>query len=187
MQILEKNRQEIEAKANKMSDFLQMEYFEGCLKKNLGIDVNKFCFTRLSELYASKNMFSEAAKYMSAAAGLTVTLKEKIQIYLKEIDLLIKSGAYDKAEFSLRKAMEEVAIEREQREIVNTVVGYYKKQAELFEKSGRSSHAMKIYEKLLTMVGETEKLELKKKLLYLYERLGKVKEYLVLKKQLGVD
>ena len=186
MQILEKNRQEIEAKVNKMSDFLQMEYLEACLKKKMGIDVNKFCFMRLSELYASKNMFSEAAKYISAATEIAVSLREKIQIYLKEMELLIKAGAYDKADFSLRKAMEEVVIEREQREIINTVKGYYKKQALEFEKTGKNANATRIYEKLLTMSGGEEALEIRKKLLVLYEKIGKIREYMVLKKQLGL-
>jgi hypothetical protein len=187
MQVLENTKRDIEAKAGKMSDFLKMEYLESCLKKKLGIDVDKFCYTELSKLYASKNMYSEAGKYMSAAAEICATLKEKIQIYVNEAELWIKAGIYDRADYALRKAIEEVVVEREQKEIINTIKGFYKKQALEYERTNKNSGAAKIYEKLISLSDHAEQIELKRKLLVLYERLGKIREYMVLKKELGLE
>ena len=70
----------------------------------------------------------------------------------------------------------------EKAEIFTTIKQFYKRQAEIFEFKRRKNNAVKIYEKLLNMdISNIERKEIKKKLLELYENLGKIKEYIALK------
>jgi len=73
---------------------------------------------------------------------------------------------------------------KEKEEMKNAIKQLYKKQAEVYEKVKRNANALKIYEKLLQMVDEGEKPEIKKKLLELYKILGKIREYTILSGQI---
>ena len=74
----------------------------------------------------------------------------------------------------------------EKQEIYFIIKDFYKKQAEIYEKEMKRNNAARIYERLLQMnITDLEKQEIKKKLLELYEKLGKLKEYFILKKSLN--
>jgi lipopolysaccharide biosynthesis regulator YciM len=183
MKVFEKTRQEVEVKLGQMSDFLKMEYLESCLKNHMDFDVQRLCHQKLSELYDSRNMFSESAKNMSAVAELAATFKDKMAAYMKETELWIKAGLYDRAEEAFKKALASGSA-REKEEMKKAIHDLYKKQALAYEKASRNSNALKIYELLLRISDEPEKLEVKKKLLELYKRLGKIREYTVLRENL---
>ena len=183
MQVLEKKREEIEAKVNTMSDFLKMEYLESCLKSNPDINIHKYCYKKLSDLYENKIMYSEAAKYMAKFEELCVGAKEKIAAIVKEAELLIKADQYDSADYLYKKAMS-FADTAEKFEIKRKMVEFYKKEAANFEKSNKISAALKIYEKLVHHVADAERNEARKRMLELYNKLGKVKEYIKLKAEL---
>ncbi len=183
MKVEEKTRQEIEAKSSQMSDFLKMEYLESCIKQHREFDIKRFCNVKLAELYEKRNMFSEAARNSAAAADMAVTFKEKIDAYLKETELWIRAGIYERADESFRKALAS-GNSQEKYEAKRAVKEYYKKQAGIYEKAGKSTNALKAYLKLIEMTEDAEKTEVKKKILALYSRLGKIKEYGALKAQL---
>jgi len=183
MKVFEKTRQEVEAKLREMSPFLQMEYLESCLKNHMDFDVQRLCHLKLAELYDSRNMFSEAAKNMSAVAELAGTFKDKMQAYMKETELWIKSSYYDRAEDAFKKALAS-GNAREKEEMKKAIKEFYKKQALAYEKANRNANAMKIYELMLRTADETDKPELKNKLLEFYKKLGKIREYTVLSGQL---
>src|SRR3989338_3602513 len=105
MQVLEKNKEQIEAKVNTMSDFVKMEYLESCLNTIHEVNISKFCYKKLAELYEKKAMYSEAAKYMAKFGEVCVGAKEKIDSIIKEAELLIKAGQYDEAIYLYKKAM----------------------------------------------------------------------------------
>ena len=183
MQVLEKKREEIEAKVNTMSDFLKMEYLESCVKSNPDINVCKYCYKRLSGLYENKIMFSEAAKYMAKFEELCVGANEKIAALVKEAELLIKAGQYDPADYLYKKAMA-LTDTADKFKIKRDMVEFYKKEATNFELSSKSSGALKVYEKLVHHVVDAERDEIRKKMLRLYHNLGKVTEYIRLKAEL---
>jgi len=183
MQVLEKKREEIEAKVNTMSDFLKMEYLESCLKTFPDINVCKYCYKKLSELYENKIMYPEAAKYMAKFGELCAGAKEKIAAIVKEAELLVKAGSYDPADYLYKKAMS-FADTAGKFEIKRNMIAFYKHEAANFELSGRSAGALKIYEKLVNFVADAERDEIRKKMLQLYQKLGKIKEYLKLKAEL---
>ena len=104
MQILEKDKKEIEIRASKMSDFLKMEYLESCLKKFTDHEIQKFCCLELSKLYESKFMYPEAVKYIFRYQEITGNPSEKKKGIAKEIELLIKGGFYDKGRKCCKKS-----------------------------------------------------------------------------------
>jgi len=183
MQVLEKNKEEIEAKINTMSDFVKMEYLESCLKTLPDINVRKYCYKKLSELYEKKIMYLEAAKYMAKFGESCVGAKEKTDSAVKEAELLIKAGQYDAAVYLYKKAMS-FADELKKFEIKMKMMAFYKQEAEILEKSNRSTAALKIYEKIINYVTDAEKNEIKKKMLKLYQNLGRITEYIKLKAEL---
>lgn len=183
MIVQEKTRGEVEQKLGSMSDFLRMEYLESCIKQNRDFEIKKFCNQKLADLYAGRNMFLEAARNAAAAAELAATFKEKVQAYIKETELWIKAGQYERADEAFRRALAS-GNTQEKFEMKRAIKELYKKQALAYEKAGRNANALKIWQKLLEISEETEKLEIKKKVLELYKRLGKIREYSVLSAQL---
>lgn len=183
MQVQEKNRGEIEAKLGTMSDFLKMEYLESCIKQFREFDIKRFCSMKLAELYDGRGLFAEAARHASSAADMATTFSEKIQAYMRETGLWIKAAQYDRADESMRKALAS-GNTKEKSEIKKAVKELYKKQALAYEKAVRNANALKAYQKLLEMSEEPESGEVKLKILKLYERLGKIREYSMLKSQL---
>jgi len=183
IKVFEKTKNDVETRLKQMSPFLQMEYLESCLKSHMDFDVQRLCHTKLSELYDSRNMFSEAAKNMDAVAELAGTFKDKMQAYMKETELWIKAAQYDRAEDAMKKAVAS-GNEREKPEMKKAIKELYSKQAGIYERANRNSNALKIYEILLRIADEPEKPEIKKKLLEMYKKLGKIREYTVLSQQL---
>ena len=184
MQIIEKNRGEIEAKASKMSDFLKMEYLENCSKKFSDVEILRYCYSELSKLYERNIMYPESIKYIERFQEVCISPREKMQAYIREIELLIKGGYYDRVNFAYNKLLE-IAAPKEVYEIENKIIAMYKSEAEKFEKTNKNSLALKVYEKLVKSVKDSEKTEIKKKLLVLYKKLGKVRESLELERELG--
>lgn len=183
MQTKERTRQEIEARLKSMSDFLKMEYLENCLKKDIDFDAKKFCHLNLVELYEGRSMYLEAARNIARVAEIAVTFKEKINAYMRETELWIKAAQYDRADEAFRKALAS-GNTREKEEMKSSVKEFYKNQALAYEKANRNGNALTIYEKLLTIAKDEENIDVKKKLLALYKRLGKIREYTLLKSQL---
>jgi tetratricopeptide (TPR) repeat protein len=184
MIIQEKSRAEVEAKLGMMSDFLKMEYMENCIKQHRDFEIKKFCHQKLADLYAGRNMFLEAARNASSAAELAATFKEKIGAYMKEVELWIRAGQFDRADEAFRKALV-TGNTQEKFEMKRKIIELYREQARFYEKSGKQTHALKVYQRLIEMLGdEQEKYEVKKRMLELYKRLGKIREYSVLSAQL---
>lgn len=183
MQVTEKTREKIKERADKMSDFLKMEYLELCLKQIRDVNVLRFCSLELSKLYERTSMFSDAVKYTELFESLCASDRERTMAALRETELLIKGGQYERADSSFKKALIN-AKESEKFEIKKRIIDLYKSEAEKFEKLNRYNWATKAYEKLLKLVSDHEKIEAKKRLFNLYKKLGKVKESLEIEKEL---
>lgn len=183
MQILEKNRGEIEVRASKMSDFLRMEYLEDCSKKFSDIEILRYCYAELSKLYEKNIMYPESIKYIEKFQEVCISPREKIQAYIREIELLIKGGFYERVNFAYNKLLE-ISNPKEIFEIENKIIAMYKAEAEKFEKTNKNALALRAYERLVKAVGGPEKTEMKKKVLIFYKKLGKVRESLELEREL---
>jgi len=185
MKAEETTKEAIEEKLNSgMGDFVKMEYLENCLKLSPPLEIRRFIFERLAEINEDKGMFAEAAKNMHNAADISITYKDKIRFFMKEVELLIKYGDFNKADEIFRNALA-LGNTQEKMEMRVALREFYKKQAEAYEKNMKRSNAVKIYEKLLSITeAPTMQREIKEKLLSLYEKLGKMQEYNSMKKQL---
>jgi tetratricopeptide (TPR) repeat protein len=184
MQILEKNKNEIQARAEKMSDFLRMEYLENVMRKFTDIDILRYSYNELSRLYEGRGMYPEAVKYIAKFQEICISGREKMMAIVREAELYIKGGFYDRAESAVKKALE-TANEKDRLEIRKKIIDLYKIEAAKFEKSSKISASAKVYEKLIHLLPEAEKIDIKKRLLETYKKLGKVRESLELEKELG--
>jgi len=183
MQILERTKSEVQAKAEKMSDFLRMEYLENCSRKFTDSETLKYCYFELSKLYERNVMYPDALKYLARYEEVSQINSEKRTAYLKEIELLIKAGYFDKVEFTLKK-IKDITQPKEMPAIELKIIDTYKQEAAKFERGNKFSPALKIYERLLHIVRPEEKTEVKKKLVFIYNRLGKVKEAIEMERDL---
>lgn len=183
MQILERTKSEVQTKAEKMSDFLRMEYLENCTRWFMDKEILRYCYLELSKLYERNSMYSDAVKYLAKYEEVCTTNTEKRTAYLKEIGLLIKGGFYERVEF-VHKKIKEISKPKEMREIEQKIIDLHKEEAAKFEKTNKYSPSLKIYERLLHLVRPEEKTEIKRKLVLLYNKLGKVKESIELEREL---
>lgn len=176
------SKQEIEKELQSKGDFVKIDYLTRFIKQeDPPIALKRFSYLKLAEVYGGKSLFSKSAKMFEYAASVSLTFSDKIKYLLKATEQYIKGGIFDKADYSMKKALSE-ANTKEKREIKIIVKQYYKKQAEIYEKEKRRNHALKIYEKLLEInLDDEEKQEVKEKLMFLYEKLGKLKDYFALK------
>jgi tetratricopeptide (TPR) repeat protein len=178
-------KSKIEEELKKRGDFVSIDYLSKILEGKPSTDVKKFIYSKLAEIYEKKKMFNDAAKMMQNIALISIAFSEKIKYYIKETELWIKAGNFEKSEKSMKNAMSQ-ANASQKSEIYFVVKEFYKKQAEIYEKEIKRNHALKIYEKILEMCRtETEKRDIKKKILILYEKLGRIKDYFILKKSLN--
>jgi len=179
------SKSEIEEELQRKGDFVQIAYLTNILEEKLPIDIKKFICSKLAEIYEKKFMFKDAAKMFENVALISVAFSEKIKYHLREAELYIKAGDFEGVDNAMKKAISD-ANASEKAEIYFIIKNSYKRQADIYEKEMRRNHAAKIYEKLLHMnTSESEKNDIKRKLLELYEKLGKLKEYFILKKSLN--
>lgn len=183
MQVLERTKREIEEKAGKMSDFLRMEYLESCLKRFVDSEVLRYCYSELSRSYEKNHMYTDAIKYLERFQELCTTQREKFDAYLKEIELLIKAGLYDRVDFAYNKMKENLS-PREIKELQEKMLMMFRVEAEKQEKSSKYRMAAKAYEKILTMIKGLDTIDIKRRLENLYKKLGMVRESLELEREL---
>ena len=178
----ELSKSDVEAKLIGRGDFVNIDYLSKLLKEKLHRDTKKFVYLKLIDIYDGKNMFNDVAKMYEGLASISIAFSEQIKNHLNATQYYIRAGFFDKADYAMRKAINEAnSVERE--EIGFSVKEFYKKQAEEHERKLKRNHAARIYEKLLEMsITDQERVEIKEKLMELYEKLGRLKEFYAMKK-----
>lgn len=175
------SKSEIEKELQNQGDFVQIDHLTAFMKEEIPTDIRKFAMLKLAELYEKKMMFGEAAKIFNNLSIISIPFSEKIKSHVKEAELYIKAGNFREADYATTKAMNQ-ANAFEKNDIMFNIKQFYKKQAEIYEKEMRRSNAVRIYEKLLELAStEAEKKQIREKLLELYQKLGKFREYNALK------
>ena len=175
------SKTEIEKEISTKGEFVQVDYLNSFLKEDLPTDIRKFAMVKVAEIYERKMMFGEAAKIYNNLSLISIPFAEKIKCHVKEAELYIKGGYFREADYATQKAMNQ-ANNSEKNDIMFNIKQFYRKQGETYEKEIRRSNAVRMYEKLLELsTTETEKNQIKEKLLDLYQKLGKFREYNALK------
>lgn len=176
------SKAEIEKILSDKGDFVKIDYIKRLLKENPNIELKKFCYLKLAEVYEKRNMFNDASKMYENIGILSVTFTDKIKNHVKEAELYIRAGFFDKADDATKKAMNFCNVAQKE-EVLKLIRDFYKRQAESYENEMRRNHAVKLYERLIQMnLPEPEKDEIKNKLRVLYEKLGKFREADMLKR-----
>jgi tetratricopeptide (TPR) repeat protein len=181
----ETKKEEIEAKVKVIGgDMLKLEYLENCLKKPLTFDVRKYVYMELAKLYEARLMFNEAARNISGAAEISITFKDKMQLYMQTANLLIRHGSYDVADKAFEKALV-CANMREKNELKKKFKEMYMQRAKEFEDANKFNNAIRIYEKLpvFGFVNEEEKRQINTRLIGLYNKVGKIQEAMKLERK----
>lgn len=174
------SKSDIERELSGKGDFVQIDYLNRFIAQKPPLHEKKFAFMKLIQIYESKKMFNDVAKVYNNLALLALSPQEKTDCLIKQTKAYIQAGNFDEADKIMRRAMEEVSIVRKA-DIYEDIKKFYIKVAENYESEPRRNHAVKIYEKLLSMkISEQERNEVKGKLLSLYEQLGKFREHSVL-------
>jgi tetratricopeptide (TPR) repeat protein len=171
---------EIERELKGKGDFVQIDYLNRFIAQKPPIHEKKFAFMKLIEIYQAKGMFNDVAKIYNNLALLALSQQERTDALVKETKSHIQGGHFDEADSVMRRAMDEVTIVKKA-DIYEDIKRFYKQQAEMYEKENKRNHAIKVYEKLLSLkINDNEKNEVKAKLLALYDQLGKFRESSVL-------
>lgn len=174
------SRTEIDSVLSGLGDFVQIDHLVRFLKEqDTNQDTKKYSYLKLASIYEKKAMFFDASKAYDSAAIYCLNDTEKSSYYIKEAEVLIKGGFFDQIEKAVSKAQQGMPIQEKQN-ILNKVKLLYKKQAEIYESQLKRSNAIRVYEKMLELkITDQEKAEIKAKLMELYEKLGKKKEFML--------
>lgn len=178
----EGTRKEIEAKLATQGDYVKINYLAACLQQNLDFDTRRYVQIQLAKLYEVKGMYSEAGKLLRSAADINTTFQAKIADFLKSAELFVRAGNFDEADSSISKALasanskEKLTIKAQQKTL-------YLTQARSLLQKDKRKNAMQAFEKVLSLeLQPAEKTEVQNNLLFLYEKLGKIREFMALKK-----
>lgn len=160
-----------------MSDFSKIDFLEMIIKERADIAIKKFCHHRLAALYLDRGMNSKAAQNMEALARVAATYDEKIKAYMDSVKILVSGGELIEAERVLDKALGFSSYPAKRVELKKELIKLYKDKAIDLEKNMKRAAALSVYERIHKLGDEIDKEEAKKKLLYYYEKLGKIKDY----------
>jgi len=155
----------------------QLALLEGLISRDLDIVVKKFIYSKLVELYTSKEMYDKAAKAMRGKATLNTLFRELVEDYTKAGELYVKAGLLDNAEDMFNRALAE-ANAQQAATIRLTMKNVIFAHAKELESKHRTSAAVKFYEKVLRIpnLSQVEKEEVKSKLRVIYKSLGMFRE-----------
>ena len=179
--IEEKTKGDIERKLEGMGDYVKMSYLQRALRSGFNYDTRKFILLKLSEIYESRKMFLEAARMIRSAAEINTTFKNKMQDYMKAVNLYIKGLDYVETDRMFAQALA-LASNKEKLELKGNFKDFHLEQARSLLNADKRNQAKIVYEKILTLeLDIEERRELQKQLLDLYDKLGLVKDYYKLK------
>lgn len=177
---------EIEKELSGKGDYVLIDNITRFAKENLPTDTRKFIYVKLCEIYERRNMFADAGDLYGKLAEMSQIFSEKANFFTKETENYIKAGFFDKADIAIKKIIANIKAS-ERPKIMNEIKEFFKNQAATYEKERRRSHAVRAYEKLLTLnISDAEKDEINRKLLGLYKELGMMPQFMTMRSKLGI-
>ncbi len=179
------SEEDIRAKLKTLSPILRQEYLENLLSRlNLDPSIKLLASRELVELYVRRGLYYNAAKIMESAAISFPSLSVKKDIYKQAGILHLKAGNFLNAEDCFKKSLEN-ALEKERPFLRKEFENIFVAEAEFLESKGRKQKACEMYEKILRSdIDEYLKKKISERLLSLYEKLGKLREYFDLRESL---
>ncbi len=176
------SKSEVEKELQGKGDYVQIDSLRRFLKENLPLDVKKFSLSKLVLIYEGRKMFSEAADLYGKLAEISMNSAERSGYLTKQVENYIKSGFFDMTDLIMNKLISETVKFTDKAKITSSIIDFYKKQADIYERERRRSKAVEIYEKLLIMkISDSERDLVNKKLMDLYKALGLIDKYIKIK------
>lgn len=178
----EMGKSEVEKELQGKGDYVQIDSLRRFLKENIPLDVKKFCLLKLASIYDARKMFSEAADLYGKLGEISMNSTERVGYLTKQVEDYVRSGFFDMADLTMSKLLSETVKFTDKAKATASIIDFYKRQADLYEKEKRRSKAVEVYEKLLTMkISDTEKDYANRKLMDLYKSLGMIDKYIKIK------
>ena len=172
--------QEVEEFLKNKNDFTKIDYLTRFLHEKLPAETRKIVFMKLGEVYERSSMFMDSGRAYEKAIELSPE-KDRKNVSIKAAQALIRAGDFNRADELIRNVVSKSS-DFERRDIFNSLKTFYLFTAEMHEKSRKLAEAIKIYERVLTMnITDEEKKKIKARLMDLYQKLGRVKEYIDIK------
>ncbi len=177
------SKEEIENELKGKGEYVQIDYLTRFIASNPHVLMKSYALSKLAEIYEKKKMFGNAGKTYESLALISIQNNERVNNFMKAAESYVKDNSFERADIALRKAMSE-SKESERTMLYVKLKEFYKEQAKKLEEENKRSQAVKLYEKILMMrILDSEKEEIRKKLIGLYEKLGKYKEKEILEKR----
>ena len=178
-------RDEIESELRKMPSFSKVSFLDGILKSDATIDVKRFVYLKLAQVYGDIGMNKEASRNIHKAAEKAMNLNDKAEILKAEIEFLIKSEDYEGVSDVFRRIVNLGGDSGATKVMIKEM--FNAKARQMMDK-GNKNKAVDAYEKMLGYVSEAEdEIMIKEILLTLYRDTGKIQDYNLLKAQFEKD
>ncbi|MEA3329889.1 MAG: hypothetical protein U9Q06_04045 [Nanoarchaeota archaeon] len=177
-------KSEIESIIKGKDDFVKIDYLNRFLEKADNIEVKKFIFLNLAAVSENRGLMKEAAKQISAAADISITYREKMEFYMKEAEFLIKLGDFVSSDKVFKRAYF-YGNSHEREQMKAQYFELYKMIGKIEEDKGKLRRAIKVYEKLITLIQDGEKKDIMNLIIGLYEKTGEIEKANDLRKRLS--
>src|SRR3989344_2255707 len=162
----EMHKQDVEAFLQGKGDFVKIDYLNRYLKIMPPIEMRKYAYLKLAEIFLGKEMYVDAAGAFKNAAVNCVSFREKQENFLDECKAYISAGKFDNADKALHRAMDE-GNKNEKEKIYSKILEFYGKEADKLKNSlNKQNRLANLYEKMMRMkLSELEREQIKEKLL----------------------
>ena len=170
------SKEEIEYSIKDHDDFVKIDKLKRYLKNADSLDTKKYLLLKLVAVCEARTLYKDAAKYIANASEITITYKEKADLYIKEAELEIKDNQFEAADRSLNSALS-CTNSQEKNLVINRYLDLYRNVGKTAENSDKKRRAIEVYEKLIQLKQPFEKrMEVRDKLIILHEAMGHIRD-----------
>jgi len=176
---------DVRARLSTLSFELKIEYAENLLKRlSLPNDVKLAICKILTDLYMQKGWITSAARTMERASEAVTTYNERKEVYMNVGILYIKALEPVYAGDAFKKAID-AASPGERGQMQTRIRELWFSEAENLEKTSKRPKALEVYDRLLRTSNDYyEQDKILKKMMKLYENLGRIKDAISIREAL---
>jgi len=176
---------DMRSRLSTLSFELKIEYLENLLKQiMIPNDVKYSAAKLLADLYLQKGWITSAAKAMERAAETVETYNARKEVYMNIGMLYVQAMEFVSAGDAFKRALD-AAAPGERAALQKNIRSAWLNEAERMEKGSRRPKALEIYDRLLRSSNDyMEQDALMKKMMHLYEKLGRIKDAIGVREQL---
>ena len=169
-------RQEVEEGIRGKDEFVKISYLNRFLREADSMDMKKFILLNLASVNETKGFLNDAIKNVAGAGDISITFKDKRELYMKEVELWIKIMDFNMAERAFNKVLG-YCNEKERKEVQEHYENLFEAIGRSLENKGKHRLAIDVYKKLIENTKSVPKrMETKERLVKLYDLTGRIRE-----------